>query len=119
MIPLDRLVQFFEETRQLRREGRAAYDVDGVCRWSYFLVDEDRGKLTLAGRFLEQQGYEVIGFLEPGVDDESRQILLRFDKVEQHTPQTLFERNKELHAVAREFALEDYDGMDVGAVDGP
>jgi len=119
MITLDTLVGFFEDTRQMKRDGEARFDVDQLCRWSYFMVDTDREKLIRAGHFLEEQGYEVVGFLEPGPDDEKKIIYLRFDRVEQHTPETLFERNVTLYKIAADFELEDYDGMDVGAVDGP
>ena len=119
MITLDRLQSFFEDTRQMKRDGRARFDIDQPCRWSYFMVDTDREKLTRAGRFLETHGYDIVGFLEPEPDDEEKKIYLRFDRVEQHTPETLFARNAELYGVAADFGLEDYDGMDVGAIDGP
>jgi hypothetical protein len=75
--------------------------------------------LTRAGRFLERRGYEVVGFLEPGPEAEQETIYLRFDKVEHQTPDSLFARNGELYELAADFGLEGYDGMDVGATDGP
>jgi hypothetical protein len=120
MITRDQIVGLFDSTRQLKREGKAHYDIDQVCRWSYFLIDTDREKLTRAGRHLEQHGYEVIGFLEPTPgDDDQETIYLRFDKVERHTPDSLLVRNKEFYKLAADFALKGYDGMDVGAVDEP
>lgn len=118
MIALETLVSFFEDTRELKRTGNARFDIDQVCRWSYFMVDADQAKLTRAGHHLETLGYDVRGFLGPSADTKGA-TFLRFDRVEQHTPESLFERNAELYRIAREFGLEDYDGMDVGAVDGP
>lgn len=119
MITRQQILDFFDYTRQLKRDGQAHYDIDQPCRWSYFLIDPDREKLTRAGRCIEQQGYEVIGFLEPAPNDEHQTIYLRFDKIERHTPDSLLARNAELYKVAADFDLEGYDGMDVGAIDGP
>ncbi len=119
MITKETLIEFFDETRKLKTTGRARFDIDKECRWSYFFTDLDRDKLAEAGRHLEEIGYEVRGFLDPSPEDESQTIFLRFDRVETHTPESLFERNASLYALADRFGLESYDGMDVGAVDGP
>jgi hypothetical protein len=120
MITRETIFNFFDYTRQLKRDGRTHYDIDQICRWSYFLIDADREKLTKAGRHLEQHGYEVVGLLEPTPEDDDQEtIYLRFDKVERHTPDSLLARNAELYKLAADFGLVGYDGMDVGAVDGP
>jgi hypothetical protein len=119
MITKETLIGFFDDTRKLKATGKARFDIDDECRWSYFFTDTDRGKLIEAGRHLETIGYEVRGFLDPSPDDEKQTIFLRFDKVETHTPESLFERNTSLYALADRFGLDSYDGMDVGAVDGP
>jgi len=119
MITYERLVGFFDYTRQLKSEGQANYDIDQLCRWSYFFIDSNRDKLVQAGRHVETLGYEVVGFLDPSPEDKEQTIYLRFDRIEQHTPDSLFTRNAELYKVAADFDLEGYDGMDVGAIDGP
>jgi Protein of unknown function (DUF1260). len=120
MITPEQIHDFFDHTRQLKREGRAPFDIDQICRWSYFVIDADREKLRRAGRHLERHGYEVVGFLEPTPEDDDQEtIYLRFDKIERHTPDSLLVRNAELYKLAADFGLESYDGMDVGAVDGP
>ncbi len=118
MITMETLIGFFESTRKLKTTGEAGFDIDDKCRWSFFFADTDRDKLIKAGRHLETIGYEVIGFLDPSPDDESGTIFLRFDMVETHTPESLFERNTILYALAERFGLDSYDGMDVGAVEG-
>ena len=119
MFSLDQLVSFFDDTRRMKTEGRARFDIDQECRWSYFMVDVDREKLIRAGRFLENRGFGLVGFLEPDAEDKKKIIYLRLDRLEKHTPLSLYARNAELYKVARDHELEDYDGMDVGAVDGP
>jgi len=121
MITSAQIHDFFDQTRRLKEEGRARFDIDEVCRWSYFFVDTDRKKLTQAGKHLAKQGYEIIGFLDEPTpeDDDQKTLYLRFDKIEQHTPDSLLARNAELYKLAADFGLEDYDGMDVGAITGP
>ena len=69
---------------------------------------------------LRRQGYEVVGFLEPNPkNDDQQTIYLRLDKIERHTPDSLLIRNAELYKLAADFDLDGYDGMDVGAIDGP
>ncbi len=110
----------FANTRKLRQEGRAEWNVDEVCRWSFFFVDADRERLTKAGEELERAGYEFVGLLEPEEEDDDQEtIYLRVDRVEGHTVDSLMARNAELYAFAASHDLADYDGMDVGAVDGP
>jgi hypothetical protein len=120
MITRETILDFFEHTRQLKREGRARFDIDQICRWSFFFADTDRKKLTRAGHYIEQRGYELVGFLEPTPEyDDQETVYLRFDKVERHTPDSLLARNAEMYKIAADFDLDDYDGMDVGAIDGP
>jgi hypothetical protein len=119
MITKETLIAFFDNTRKLNATGKARFDIDHECRWSFFFTDPDRDKLTVAGRYLETIGYDVRGFLDPSPDDHKKLIFLRFDMIETHTPESLFERNTFLYALAERFELDSYDGMDVGAVDGP
>lgn len=68
---------------------------------------------------LASLGYEFIGTLDPGPDDIIRNFYLRMDRVQRHSPVSLNELNRKFYAIAEQFGIESYDGMDVGAVDGP
>lgn len=120
MITEEMLTELFERTRRLRREGKAAWDIDDICRWSFFFVDTSREKLVRAADELAQVDYEVIGLLEPTPDDDDQAtIFLRVDRVEKHSISSLLRRNEELYALALSLELDAYDGMDCGSVDGP
>lgn len=120
MISREQIEELFQRTRKLHREGRASWDIDGTCRWSYFFVDSSRDKLTRLGKHLEGLAYEFVGFLEPSPEDKDQEtIYLRVDRVEAQSVDTLLARNAEFYALARRFQVANYDGMDVGAVDGP
>lgn len=115
MITIEVLEEFFEETRNLYKARKAPFNIDAMCRWSFFFIGSDIHKLTDVGRYLESNGYEVIGFLEPGEEDDDQEtIYLRADRVEVHTVESLHKRNLELYAIAEKFGIKDYDGMDVG-----
>jgi Regulator of ribonuclease activity B len=120
VITRDQIQGLFDHTRRLRREGRVDWDIDGLCRWTYFFVDDSREKLQKLGETLKRLGYERVGLMDPDPDaDDQETIYLQADKVEIHTVDTLLARNDELYALARKFQVRDYDGMDNGAVDGP
>ncbi|WP_353404893.1 ribonuclease E inhibitor RraB [Duganella hordei] len=119
MITQDQLENFFAETRETYRSGRSTWSIDGVCRWSYFFVDTDRGKLLPIAKHLETLGYEFIGTLDPDESNETSAYFLRMDRIERHSPQSLHELNQGLYDVAARFGVSSYDGMDVGSVDGP
>jgi len=118
MISRDTLVSFFADTRRLRHNGKAHFDVDGVCRWSFFFVDPSRSKLEPLAGHLQQLGYEVKGFLEPDSSNDRPVYFLRVDRIECHTVDSLEARNGEFYELASHFGVEDYDGMDVGEVHG-
>jgi hypothetical protein len=119
-IELATLKDFFENTRRLRTDGRARFNIDDVCRWSFFFVDSDKVKLVTLAHHLEELGYEIAGLLTPNPGDEDQKTLfLRVDRVEVHSVDSLHERNAQLAEVASRFGIAAYDGMDVGAVDGP
>lgn len=118
MITLPMLEDFFVATRETRDEGRCSWDIDSLCRWSYFFVHVEREKLCPVAEHMASQGYEVRGTLDPDDSDEDPVYFLRMDRLERHTPESLNNRNQALYQIAHQFSVG-YDGMDVGAVDGP
>jgi hypothetical protein len=119
MITLPQLEEFFDDTRQSFKSGRCAFLIDEECRWSYFFVDPDREKLLPVSDHMVRLGYEFVGTLYPEPDDEKPIYFLRVDRVERHSPTSLNHLNHQLYDIADQFGVQSYDGMDVGAVDGP
>jgi hypothetical protein len=119
MITLPQLEEFFDDTRQLFEAGRCAFRIDDECRWSYFFVDPNREKLLPIADHMTHLGYEFVGTLDPEADDENPIYFLRMDRVERHSPSSLNDLNRKLYGIADQFGVQSYDGMDVGAVDGP
>ena len=119
MITLQQLEDFFTKTRRTREAGRSSWSIDDECRWSYFFVDTNREKLMPVADHMQSLGYGVIGTLDPDESDQNPVYYLRVDRIERHSPASLHERNQALYNVAEQFGVLDYDGMNVGAVDGP
>ncbi len=117
-ITREMLEEFFQNTREFNQGGEAKFDIDSECRWSYFFADTSERKLTDLGSYLESEGYEPIGFIEPAPDDDDPDIIfLRVDKVETHTVDSLDKRNQAFYALAEKYDLVQYDGMDVSEID--
>jgi len=95
------------------------WNIDDECRWSYFFIDRDREKLLPIAAHLAPSAYEFVGTLGPDESSDNPVIYLRLDRVETHTPVSLDKRNQLLYEIAARFGVLDYDGFDVGTVDGP
>ncbi len=119
MITREQVEELFAHTRDLRRQGETDWDIDGPCLWSYFFVDASETKLLRVGDYLQKQGYLIAGLFEPHPDDDQKTLRLQVDRIETHTVDSLVARNDELYAVARQYKLENYDGMECGAVEDP
>lgn len=116
MITIEMLQTFFADTREKNSTANGqSWSIDDVCRWSFFFVDEDGEQLVPVAKHLESQGYEFIGITEPDDEDEDPFFYLQVDKVERHTPESLQARVQALYAIAEQFEIADYDGMDVTA----
>ena len=106
MITLETLEEMFAN---MRRD--APWDVDGDLLWGYFFTDPDPKKLEPVAGQLSKTGYRIVKLCP--TDDGSTHFL-HVERVETHSPRSLHARNLEFYALASEFGIESYDGMDVG-----
>jgi hypothetical protein len=109
-IPLSTLEEMFERMRQTPE-----LNVDGHLLWGYFFFNATKEPLAIVAEELMQAGYSIVR-LEPA-DDESCYVL-HVERIELHSPRSLYERNIELAGLAQTHGVESYDGMDVGPVAG-
>lgn len=81
--------------------------------WGYFFYGEE-SSLRRVWEQLEGGAYTLVRLgdveIEPG---EKPNSILHVEKVEQHSVDSLLERNKQLTSIAAPLGVE-YDGMDVG-----
>jgi len=107
-IQLTQLEEMFADMR-----ARTKWDVDGPLLWSYFFFDSNPMRLNQAAAELKAAGYRVAG-IEP--DRSGSLFRLHVEKLEVHTPASLYKRNTEFYALAEKYSLASYGGMDVGPV---
>ncbi|NIK43817.1 ribonuclease E inhibitor RraB [Xanthomonas arboricola] len=112
-IALSALKQMFEHIR-----SETDWNLDGPLRWEYFFADPAQQPLQHLAEQLTGDGYRVIDIFlgerdeDDGDDEES--YFLHVDKLEQHTIESLNQRNAQFDALAKRFHVAAYDGMDVG-----
>jgi hypothetical protein len=109
MITLPELEDMFANMR-----ANTKWDVDGELLWGYFFTDPDPKKLERIVEPLTNSGYRFVSIYE--TDDKST-YFLHVERVEKHSPETLYARNAEFYKLAEKFGLESYDGMDVGPIE--
>ena len=105
-ISLDQLQTMFSNMR-----AQTHWNLDGPMLWGFFFLDADRARLQAAQTELTGQGYRFVDLQKVAGREDYR---LHVEKVEVHTPQTLYARDIELEGLARKLHIRSYDGMDVG-----
>jgi len=107
----ERLQSRFEE---FKKEG---WDVNSDLLWGYFFKDPDEEKLRPLSKHLEAANYRLVDVAHfDGDKDERAGYVLHVEKVETHSAISLAKRNQEFRDLAAKFAVESYDGWDVGKV---
>ena len=115
---LDDVTALFTRMRDLKTLGDATYDIDADCRWSYFFKGASRDRLTALAHLFDDEGYVVVGLLEPALDDADQETLfLRVDRVETHTIESLDLRNRQFEAFAKVAEISGYHGPQAAPVD--
>jgi hypothetical protein len=110
MITLDNIKAMFTSVA----DG-AGWDLSKPMEWGYFFTDRKRAKLETALKELQQQGFAYVDMFIPQLDEgQEDYFFLHVMKVDVHTPESLFEQNARLYALAAKHGLDSYDGMDVG-----
>lgn len=104
--------EFFADNK---RRGES---LDGDMLWGYFFTHHDGAALEDMQPIVEALGYTYVGILEPEDADDDSDLLLHVERVEKHSPASLFKRCRELSELAEEHGLDGFDGFDVGHVDG-
>lgn len=109
MISKQQIEEMFTAIRE-----QTDWNMDNDMLWSYFFLDSDRVKLNLLANELSRLGY-TIADLSRTSDDSV--YVLRIEKVETHSPESLFERNQQFYGLAQKYGIQSYDGMDVGPIE--
>ena len=108
-----------EGIREIFAEAKSEdnWNLDEPMLYSYYFVGGDADKLDNLGAALEEKDYDFIGVYELGdeeTDKSTGEFLLHIDKVEQHTPESLAQRNVEFARLAEDYGGVSYDGWEFG-----
>ena len=90
---------------------KSGWNATGNLVWGYFFTDSKPKKLQPLAAHLIKRGYRFVSIYE--TDDRSTHFL-HVERVEAHTPISLLKLNAEMNALALQFGVDSYDGMDVG-----
>lgn len=110
-----------EELREIfeRMKRNTGWDHGSDLLWGYFFTHSSRGALDAVAPVLQAQGYRLIDVYLSDKEDPAEPDLwwLHVEKVETHSPESLFAREERLTGFATKHDIE-YDGWEVGPV-GP
>lgn len=94
-------------------QSKSGWNTDGDLLWGYFFNDRNPKNLEPLGAHLTKLGYRFVSIYE--TDDGSTNFL-HVERIEAHTPTSLFALNTQMNELAEKLGVESYDGMDVGPV---
>lgn len=109
-ISIEQLEQMFWNMK-----NKSGWNATGDLLWGYFFTDVKPKKLEPLAAHLVELGYRFVSIYE--TDDRSTNFL-HVERVEAHTPASLFILNAQMNALASQFDVDSYDGMDVGPLTG-
>ena len=110
MITLEALEEMFANMR-----ATPSTNPTGNLLWGYFLFDSSQESLSAASEQLRRMGYTVV---RNELTDDKSSYVLHVERIETHTPQSLYQRNAEFEELAEAYGIDSYDGMDVGPIPG-
>ncbi len=105
----ERLIYIFNQIRQQSKWHPEKTEM----LWGFFFTDKNKMNLEKAATRLNAQEYKIV---EIRKDEEKDFFWLHVEKIENHTVNSLHDRNKTLNTFAKENGIDSYDGWDVGPV---
>ncbi len=91
------------------------WNLDGEMLWGYYFVAPNPEVLDSLAKTLGERNFDISEVFE---SDDEPIFILQAERLEKHTPESLFALNAELEALAAKFEGVEYDGMDVNPADG-
>ncbi len=108
MITKNDIEQLFAKMR------KAGWNMEQALAWGYFFKHQSREPLEKLAEILASKGYEVVDINQSFPDE---MWWLQIEKIEQHSIDSLDQRNQEFYQLAKQYHIHAYDGMDVSPVD--
>lgn len=113
MITKESLIKMFNNIKK-----NTDWDMSKPMLWGYFFTDTKKEKLENLAPILKSRGYHIANIYLSDKDTLQEPDLwwLHAEKIEIHTPDSLYRRNTSLCQLAKDNDIDTYDGMDVGPI---
>ena len=108
-ITLQQLQEMFAGLR-----SESDWNIDGEMLWGYYFTAPAPEVLESVAETLSERGFDISEIFE---GDDEPIFILQAERLEKHTPESLFALNADLEALATKFEGVEYDGMDVNPID--
>ncbi len=108
MISKKDIEQLFEKMR------KAGWNMEQALAWGYFFKHESIEPLKELADELQRQGFAVIDINQSYPDE---MYWLQLEKIEQHSVDSLDQRNQQFYQLAQQKDIHAYDGMDVSPIE--
>jgi len=82
--------------------------------WSYYFTAATPEALEPVAEVLDEREFDVVEIFD---GEEEKNFILAVERIEKHTPESLFALNTEMEALAAKHVGVEYDGMDVNPMD--
>lgn len=89
------------------------WNLDGEMLWGYYFTAAAPEVLESLAEKLEERDFDVVEIFE---SDDDPVFVLQAQRIEKHTPESLFALNAQLEELVGKFEGVEYDGMDVDPV---
>jgi len=109
-ITLQQLQEMFAGLR-----SETDWNIDGEMLWGYYFTAPAPEVLESVAETLSERDFDISEIFE---SDDEPIFILQAERLEKHTPESLFALNADLEVLAAKFEGVEYDGMDVNPVDG-
>ena len=93
MITIDDIEQLFGKMR------KAGWNMEQELAWGYFFKNKSIESLEKLAAELEEQGYEIVDINQSYPDE---MYWLQIEKIEQHSIESLHERNQLFYSLAKQ-----------------
>lgn len=89
------------------------WNIDGEMQWGYYFTAAAPEVLESVAEQLSERDFDIVEIFE---SDDEPIFILQVERLEKHTPESLFALNADMETLAAKFEGVDYDGMDVNPV---
>ncbi len=109
-------LKWFEDASEIEKlklsfemmKKSTGWNIKEEILWRYRFIDSDQDKLQRLAKHLESLGYKYVKISKSVNEDDLEEFELQIEKLEKHSPATIFQRNQEFRNLATSFGIRKY-----------